>query len=1359
MKHFNLFISALLLGSVAIAQPGTLDPSFNPGDSGFGLVDGANSFGYFVLPQASGQAYLGGNFTAYNGSTANRLARLNSSGTLDVAFNTTTGANAALLSGAVQTDDKVVIGGEFTSYDGALRNRIARVNTNGTNDATFTPGTGANDRVFAVAIQSDGQILIAGDFTDYNGTGRTRIARLNTDGTLDGTFNPGTGANGRIREIIIRPDGKIFICGAFTNYDGTNRNRLALLNSNGTLDTGFNPGSGANGEIFGMALQSDGRPVVTGEFANYDGTARTRVARINTNGTLDTGFNPGSGFNFTAYKPAIQSDGKVVVAGAYNSFDGNTANCVVRLNSNGSFDATYNTGAGATAFALFVALQTDGKAVYAGNFTALGTTQAIRVGRLNTNGSPDTGFNPGSGTNGGTIRAIAKQSDGKIISVGEFFGHNGSGANRIARLKYDGTFDSAYTGGGANNHMFAVAMQTDNKAVIGGQFTFYDGTGRNRVARVNTDGSLDATFNPGTGANNTVRAIAIQADGKIIIGGDFTSYNGTGRTRIARLNTDGTLDGTFNPGTGAGNSVRAIVVQPDGKIIIAGGFTGYNGTGRNRIARLNADGTLDGTFNPGSGASNFVHALALQSDGKVIIGGIFANYNGTGRNRVARVNADGTLDVTFAIGTGFNNSVFALTLQSDGKVIAGGQFTSYNGTARNRIARLLTTGGIDGTFNPGTGADNTINALCLQTNEKVIAGGDFFSYNGTGRNRIARIMGDCTDSFNTINPSGCGSVVVNAETYTESGTYTQFFVNAGGCDSILTVNVSITTPGCYDPLALNYDPFAPCGGGTCLYEPTPLSITAGNFPTCNLTTSATAIPGASLLPSMGPNGGDPDDDIYFAFNISCEGAVKVKVVGTAINAVVELYDASFGFISAVDGNATVGGTELLFEDGLMPGTYVVRVYDHGTGTFGSFDICVSSLCSSRGDAPYPSLTNSLCDVYKAQFRSAAVGYEWEFYGTTNFDLLTYTQNTNYTFLTLSSLTGGVVEYGETYDVTIGVKYNDPDLGMVTVYGVNTDPCVMASAPTSQLASTYIGGTYQLNALIKSTISCNSDGYVWRFTPISEPSLADHTVMGTTFLTLCSVPGILPGKTYNVEVAVIHDGFQHPFGTVQTINTATYTTVNLRSQDNCANAGAVSLGYTIFTNAFRPCAKDYTWEFTPLPSGLPIYHKKGDGIRSVKLNTVVGLVPGTSYTVRMKAEYGNFTGFNMLTGEPLYDFSTAYGSSDTICLIGPSAQQSDEQSSDEALLTADNVPIALQVFPVPSAGMITLRAQLASPSEALTLTVLDLTGRMVWTKTEVTNPDGQVNETLNLSGVLTSGSYVLKLSADNQEQTIRIVIVN
>ena len=189
------------------------------------------------------------------------------------------------------------------------------------------------------------------------------------------------------------------------------------------------------------------------------------------------------------------------------------------------------------------------------------------------------------------------------------------------------------------------------------------------------DGSLDTSFDPGSGANSWVYELAIQPDGKILIGGNFTTYNGTGRNSIARLNADGSLDTTFDPGTGADNYVLGLAIQSDGKILIGGAFTTYNGTGRNSIARLNADGSLDTSFDPGAGANGFGYALAIQADGKILIGGDFTSYDGTGRNRIARLNADGSLDTSFDPGTGADNYPVALAIQPDGKILIGGGFT------------------------------------------------------------------------------------------------------------------------------------------------------------------------------------------------------------------------------------------------------------------------------------------------------------------------------------------------------------------------------------------------------------------------------------------------------------------------------------------------------------------------------------------------------------------------------------------------------------------------------------------------------------------------------------------------------------
>ena len=152
-------------------------------------------------------------------------------------------------------------------------------------------------------------------------------------------------------------------------------------------------------------------------------------------------------------------------------------------------------------------------------------------------------------------------------------------------------------------------------------------------------------------------------------------------------------------GTGANATITKLLLQPDGKIIVVGNFTSYNGTSINRIVRLNTDGSIDATFNVGAGANSQIYSAALQSDGKVLIGGTFGSYKGTARAKLARINTNGTIDAGFTVGTGPDSWTYAMAVQPDGKIIIVGNFSVYNGTTVNRIARLTSTGSLDASFN------------------------------------------------------------------------------------------------------------------------------------------------------------------------------------------------------------------------------------------------------------------------------------------------------------------------------------------------------------------------------------------------------------------------------------------------------------------------------------------------------------------------------------------------------------------------------------------------------------------------------------------------------------------------------------
>jgi uncharacterized delta-60 repeat protein len=390
-------------------------------------------------------------------------------------------------------------------------------------------------------------------------------------------------------------------------------------------------------------------------------------------------------------QPSDASTYTVVVTNAGGSITSNPAILVVQPApiGEGSLDPTFNPGSGANNWVNIVLEQPDTRLLIGGLFTTFNNTNRPYVARLNRDGSLDTSFDPGGGPNNALV-ALALQNDGKPLIGGFFTTVSSQNFRYLARLSANGALDPGFaTGTNINNTVRAVAIQSDGMIIIGGDFTSYNSTNRNRIARLRPDGSLDTSFNPGTGADNSVNAIVLQPDGKILIGGSFGTINGTNRASIARLNSDGSLDGSFTPGTGAAFWVNAIALQPDGGILIGGPFTTFNGISRRGIARLYSTGLLDAGFNPGTGTENWVNSVALLAGGKVAIGGIFTNFNGVNLNHLARLGTNGLQDMAFSIGSGFNDTVQSLIACSDGTLVAGGLFTNYNGTAANRIARLV----------------------------------------------------------------------------------------------------------------------------------------------------------------------------------------------------------------------------------------------------------------------------------------------------------------------------------------------------------------------------------------------------------------------------------------------------------------------------------------------------------------------------------------------------------------------------------------------------------------------------------------------------------------------------------------------
>jgi uncharacterized delta-60 repeat protein len=353
------------------------------------------------------------------------------------------------------------------------------------------------------------------------------------------------------------------------------------------------------------------------------------------------------------------------------------------------------------------------------------------------------GFDPNAN---GLVGVVLVQPDGKVLIGGSFTTLSANGGrkvtrNHIARLNPDGTLDAAFNPNatGAFSTVSSIALEPDGKILVGGDFDNIGGQPRNNIARLDATTGLADSFNPN--ANSSVFSIAVQADGKVLAGGDFTSIGGQTRNYIARLETDGRLDQTLNLST-VGIIVHANAVQPDGKILIGGSFTTVLGVARNNIARLNTDGTLDTAFNPNANAE--VKNVAVQADGKILVVGSFSGANSIGgqtRNYIARL--DATTGLADSFDPNANAEVYTIAVQADGKILVGGSFNGANsigGQTRNRIARLDPTTGLADSFDPN--ANSVVYTIAVQADGKILAGGMFSSIGGQTRSLFARLTND-----------------------------------------------------------------------------------------------------------------------------------------------------------------------------------------------------------------------------------------------------------------------------------------------------------------------------------------------------------------------------------------------------------------------------------------------------------------------------------------------------------------------------------------------------------------------------------------------------------------------------------------
>lgn len=351
-------------------------------------------------------------------------------------------------------------------------------------------------------------------------------------------------------------------------------------------------------------------------------------------GTYDESFETGLGLNGTPDWASVDADGRILLTGLFTTVDGAAANRIVRLLADGTRDTSFNVGtglgapAGTTPLGSFIETLSDelngGKILVSGNFTTYNGAPAIRIMRLLSNGQLDTSFNPPATSNTSVVRTLAVLTDGSILAGGNFSTPTG----RLMKLSRDGSAETLFNealGSGFNDEVWSIATQSNGQILVGGAFTSFDGVSVTRLVRLNADGSRDPSFptNLGTISNGVVRAIHVQSDGKILVGGHFTGG-------LIRLNSDGSVDSSFASTRGTGFNAVVASLEPGrhGQVYASGNFETYNGVSAVRVARLNADGSLDMTFTTGTGPSAWTARAIPLDGGDVIIAGSFQSYDG-----------------------------------------------------------------------------------------------------------------------------------------------------------------------------------------------------------------------------------------------------------------------------------------------------------------------------------------------------------------------------------------------------------------------------------------------------------------------------------------------------------------------------------------------------------------------------------------------------------------------------------------------------------------------------------------------------------------------------------------------------------
>lgn len=617
----------------------------------------------------------------------------------------------------VRPDGGIYVGGRFSTINGTPRNNLALLRPDGSVDPSFNPGTGTDQAVFSLALQGE-KLLVGGAFTNYNGLLARRLMRLLPDGTTDPSFAARTLINASgayVSTLLVQPDGSFYAGGFFPAEADIGRRNLARLLPDGAVDDGFNAIATVDVPVACLARLPDGRLVFGG----------SRLGRLLANGLPDTTFAGGAGSTL-AYNAvthlALQPNGSVICVGSFTRAGGAPADRVVRLLADGTRDASFNLDGDTDGRVASVHPLPDGTCLVGGEFSVVGGLERRSLARLLSNGRVDPVFRCDLGvanltsTYYATILTFAPTASGRVLAAGSLASANGLPRSGLVLLE-PGQTGARPAAVNAPGGLLQVPASDDLRLTVR-----VDGSPvptvrwfreQTEIAAANFDTLVISNIT--AAAAGSYRVVAQNASGTVT-------------QLVARIEVTsppalpGEVVPEFYPGSGPGPRARlstdryvySAVPRPSGGVVVGGVFSNFNGRSSISVAGLRADGTFEPGFNIGTGPSGptpsvspDVRLIERLPSGHFLVAGNHSSFNGVAAPALTRLHPDGAVDPAFRL-TGFATlgAVTRMLRQPDGRWLIAGQFSATNPISINGLARIEADGTLDPSFRPLTGVAN-----------------------------------------------------------------------------------------------------------------------------------------------------------------------------------------------------------------------------------------------------------------------------------------------------------------------------------------------------------------------------------------------------------------------------------------------------------------------------------------------------------------------------------------------------------------------------------------------------------------------------------------------------------------------------